>query len=221
MPPRPESSGPFLVVKKGSKIRRRSAGAIPMPVSATLSSASRAGGVLGDPEPDRPPFGHRLPGVDHQVQEHLLDLRGVDPGMRAAVGLEIELDPAPRQVLAHQQDHLLGQPDQVGRLAAVGVRPGQAEHAAGDRRSALGGFEDLLERPLAILRVGVAEAELGVVEDRRQRVVQLVADPAGQHPQAAHPLQRDHLAAERLDFLADGWRVSPEPAPASCVKWKP
>ena len=41
VPPRPVSSGPVLVVKKGSKIRRRSAGAIPTPVSAMLTSANR------------------------------------------------------------------------------------------------------------------------------------------------------------------------------------
>ena len=89
VPPRPESSGPFLVVKKGSKMCRRSAGAIPTPVSATLSSASRGRRVLGDAEPDRPPFGHRLAGVDHQVQEHLLDLRGLTR-VGAALGLEVD-----------------------------------------------------------------------------------------------------------------------------------
>ena len=109
-----------------------------------------------------------------------------------------------RQVLAHEQDDLLDQPCQVGRLAAVGAGAGQAEHPAGDRRGALGGLEDLLQGPLAVRGVGVAQAELRVVQDRRQRVVQLVADPAGQHPEAADPLQRDQLPAEGLDLFIPG-----------------
>ena len=152
VPPRPVSSGPCLGGEEGvedvPQVGRRDA-------DAGVGDAQ-----LGQPARWRPrrrgagptPLGHGLPGVDHQVQEHLLDLCGVDPGIGAADGLEVDVDAVPRQVLARQQNHLLGEPDQVGRLAAVGVRPRQAEHAAGDRRSPLGGFEDLLERPLAILR---------------------------------------------------------------------
>ena len=117
------------------------------------------------------------------------------------LGLEVEPDPVPDRSLLDQQEHLLGQPDQVGRLAAVGAGPGQAEHATGDRRGPLRRLEDLLEGAAAVLGVGVAQAELGVVQDRRQRVVQLVADAAGQDAEAADPLQRDELTAEGLDLL--------------------
>ena len=60
------------------------AGAIPTPVSATLSSARRPDGSWPTRTPDRPAARHRLAGVDDQVQEHLLDLRGVDPGVGPA-----------------------------------------------------------------------------------------------------------------------------------------
>ena len=215
VPPSPEASGPVLVVKNGSKIRRRSAGAIPTPVSATLSSASRPE-ASGDAEPDRPPLGHRLAGVDDQVQKHLLDLRGIDAGVGAADRLEVEADPAPREVLAHQQDYLLGQPDQVGRLAAVAAGPGQAEHPTGDRRGPLRRLDDLLEGAAAELGVGVSQAELGVVEDRRQRVVQLVADAAGQNAETADPLQ-----ARRADGGGPRSPSPRRPAPAPRVMMKP
>jgi len=82
-------------------------------------------------------------------------------------------------------------------------RTGHAEHSAGNRRRPLPGLEDLLERTLAKRGVGVTQAELGIVEDGRERVVQLVADPAGQDPEAAHPLERDQLAAKGLNLFRD------------------
>ena len=43
--------------------------------------------------------GHRLAGVDQEVDQHLLDLGGIHPGMRAAQKLDLEPDLVPRQVL--------------------------------------------------------------------------------------------------------------------------
>ncbi len=59
----------------------------------------------------------------------------------------------------------------------------------------------IFSKALAIFGVGVPQAEFGVVENRRQRVVQLVADAAGQDPETTDPLQRDQLTAEGLDLL--------------------
>ena len=102
--------------------------------------------------------------------------------MGASVGLEVDPDPAPAQLLLDQEEHLLDQADQVRRLAAVGAGAGQAEDPAGDRGGALGGLKDLFKGPTAVLGVGVPEAELGVIQDRRQRVIELVADPPGEDP---------------------------------------
>ena len=73
-------------------------------------------------------------------------------------------------------DDFLDQP-RPGRSARGGLivaGPRQAQHAARDRGGSLRRLDDLGQRPLAIGRVGIAQAELGVVEDRRQGVVQLV-----------------------------------------------
>ena len=59
-----------------------------------------------------------------------------------------------------------------------------------------------VECSLAIGRIRIAQAELGVVDHRRQRVVELVEHTAGKDPQTADPLKRDDLPAQRLHLLA-------------------
>ncbi len=99
-----------------------------------------AGGVESHPDAHHPALGHRLTGVDQEVEEHLLDLCRVDPRRRLARQLHVQLDAMTRQVLLDQHDHFLDQPDDVGRLAVVDAAagPGQAEHPPRDRRGALG-----------------------------------------------------------------------------------
>ena len=125
----------------------------------------------------------------------MLDLGGLNSRSRASGDLHVQSHAVLRQVLRDQEDDFLDELRQVGRLAIDRTRakPGKAEHAARDGRGPLGTLDDLLERPLAVGRIGVAQAELGVVEDRRQGVVQLVEDATGQNPEAADALKRDHL----------------------------
>ena len=200
VPPCPAASGSVLVEKNGSKIRRRSAGAMPTPVSATLISARRP--VASSPRRSRtmPPPGIAWRALIKRFNKHLLDLRRVDPRVQVARRLHVQPHPVPRHVFLDEHDHFFDQPRHVGRLAVLDVaRPRQAEHPPRDRGGPLRGVDDLGQRPLTIGRVGIAEPELGVVEDRRQGVVQLVEDPARQNAQAADSLQGDHLPAQRLD----------------------
>jgi hypothetical protein len=204
VPPRPEASGAVLVEKKGSKMRLRFSGAMPTPWSVTLSSVSRPPGSAASLRRTVPPSRHRLAGVDQEVDQDLLDLRRVDLREGPAHELDLEPDLVPRQVLADEEDDLLHQAVEVDRLAMVRVpsRARQAEHAAGDCRGPLARLEDAGECPLAVGRVRIAKAELGVVEDRGQGVVQFVENPAGEDPQAADPLQRNDLASQGLDLFA-------------------
>ena len=65
----------------------------------------------------------------------------------------------------------------------------------------LAGVEDPGQGPLAIGRIGW-EPQLGVVDDRRQRVVQLVKDATRQDSQAADALQGDDLTPQGLELVA-------------------
>ncbi len=92
---------------------------------------------LGQPAGRRPapgaaapcPPGHRLAGVDQEVEQHLLDLCRVDPRVQSSRRLQFQPHPVPRQVFLDEQDDFLDQPRQVGRLAVLDVsRPRQTEH---------------------------------------------------------------------------------------------
>ncbi len=89
----------------------------------------------------------------------------------------------------------------------------------------MGGIDDLGQGPLAIGRVGIAQAELGVIEDRRQGIVQLVEHAARQDAQAADSLQAQSLAAAVLrrpqtrEASAVSINGDPEP-PGIPTRWR-
>ena len=84
-------AGPIsLVVKKGSKMRLRVASSMPTPRSLTPTLTKRPGrtwkarGSLSGQlqvlrvDGDLAAMGHGLPGIDQEVEQHLLDLGAVD-----------------------------------------------------------------------------------------------------------------------------------------------
>ena len=87
-------------------------------------------------------------------------------------------------------------------MIRVAARPRQPEHPTRDGRRPLAGLENSRECPLAIGRIRIAQAELGIVEDRRQRIVELVEHTAGKDAETADPLKRDDLPPQCLDLLA-------------------
>ena len=73
------------VVKNGSKIRVRFEWSMPWPVSATESSTAPARAIepRRDRETTQRPAAHRLLGVEHEVEERLLQLAAVDDARAA------------------------------------------------------------------------------------------------------------------------------------------
>ena len=218
MPPCPAASGSVLVEKNGSKIRRRSAGAMPTPVSVTLISARRP--AVSSPRRSRttPPPGIAWRALIKRLNSTCWIWAGLTRAYKPACRLHVQPHAVPRHVFLDQHDDFLDQPRQVGRLAVLDVAgPRQAQHPARDRGGSLRGIDDLGQGPLTIGGVGIAQPELGVVEDRRQGVVQLVEHAAGQDAQAADPLQRDHLPAQAIRWpqlpapSADRLGADPEP----------
>jgi hypothetical protein len=157
-----------------------------------------------------------------QVQEHLLDLRRVDPGVRPALGVELEAHPVLLQVLAASRIT-----SSARRTRSVAARrsargPGQAEHppVMAEARCAASRIFSKARRP--VVRVGVAQAELGIVEDRRQGVVQLVADPAGEDAEAADPLHSTTCRRRVSTSSGAGAGVScGDEAIVHALHWKP
>ena len=154
---------------------------------------------------------HRVQGVDHQVEDHLLDLLAVDVGHHGLAGLEDDLL-AP--VLAHVADHLdhaLDQAGQVGPLALDVVAAGEVEQLLGD---ALAAERLLLDHPQVVaddLGVGVRRPRRASRPRRfssasEQKAIEASglliswATPGGEEADAGQPLGADELPAPLLDL---------------------
>ncbi len=65
--------------------------------------------VPGDTQEQRSAGSHRLPSVDDQIDQHLLDLSRIDLGPRVVVIRRFETNAIDLQVLLDQDQHVLGQ----------------------------------------------------------------------------------------------------------------
>ena len=175
-------------------------------------------GVVAEVDGELAPLGHGVLGVGIEVGEHLHHLVGVDVGDgvgQAVVHLHLH-------VLGHRggADGLLHQLGHVGGLAEHPVLAGKVEQAGDDALAAVGLVDDGLDI-FSRLRVLVAllEHEVGMEEERAQRVVHLVRDAGGELAHAgelARPLEgllglfegavRDLQFLERASQLLDGVR---------------
>src|SRR6516165_3051069 len=83
---RPRPVPVSLVMKKGPKMRRRTSGGIPSPVSATWTTAPSPAGAVR--RVSSAPLGHGVDRVQDQVDEHLAQLRPprLNDGNRQEVG---------------------------------------------------------------------------------------------------------------------------------------
>ena len=118
---------------------------------------------------------HRLLGVDHQVQQHLLDLVRVGEHRRQARRQRVDgrdarqalLVRAQRQRVAH---HLVDVDERARRVPL----PGEGQQVADDPRGPFGLAEDGLEGPAQLRVHRLVGQALRRGEDRGQRVVQFV-----------------------------------------------
>ena len=147
---------------------------------------------------------HRVAGIDGEVDDHLLELVevGLDRPEVAAVH-ELQLDLLAEQPL--QQDREVRQhvaERQHLRPQRLPAREGeQLPHQAGGAVGVLLDVHDVLEGRVA--RPVVGEQEVGEADDRRQHIVEVVRDAAGE-------------LADRLHLLALARTASPAPAARSC-----
>jgi hypothetical protein len=149
-----------------------------------------------------PPLRHRLPGVHHEVENNLLNLARIDRTAHG-MGREAGFQPHPVvfQVFFDQQQYIADQDPQVGRLAAFGPPAGVGEQARGDAAGALPRRENLLERLGSRLGILVPQPQLGIVDDGRQHIVELVGDRRGQFAHRGQPLGPQQLLLQLLQLV--------------------
>jgi len=141
---------------------------------------------------------HGVAGVDTQVEQHLVDLRGIGvqpPQFRR--DLHAHLDVL-GEGAADEAAELLHQASEIDDLAVAIEAAGEGQHLA-DQAGAAGGARrhHIKQRPVFLGTAAELE-QVGRHGDGRQHVVEVVRDAAGEHADAAHPLRMQKLVFEAL-----------------------
>ncbi len=130
--------------------------------------------VVAQLHEDHAPLRHRLAGIDQQIQQHLLDVIRVRQGRRRFENAPFNLDAILHHLALEQQERVVDQFHHVGRLEAGRPIARETEDAVGDAGRTVGGDENFVERASRGFGVGVPLAELGVIYDGHQHVVEFV-----------------------------------------------
>ena len=152
-----------------------------------LASIARIQLDVGRLESEPASLRHRVPGVDGQIHDDLLDLAGVGlrvPESRAEDGDEGDVfsDQAPEH-LAHLRDH--GIQVQHHRIQHLLAAEGEElTRQVGRPQCRL--LDDLGRCTLRIRGVQVIQEELRSTHDHHEEIVEVVGDPAGQVPDGFH-----------------------------------
>ena len=143
MPPSP------FVVKNGSKMRGRSSGEMPTPVSQTSTTALPFSSVRVD-DADlvrvRVPLGDGLRRVHEQVEEHLAEARLVRVDRRH-VGEALHEARAVPDLVPRHLHRALGDAADVGHASLLDVALRERQEVAHDLAHAVRPLDRLLERP--------------------------------------------------------------------------
>ena len=140
--------------------------------------------------PDPAAGGQRIAGVQHEIENRLLDLRRIDFDQRRLVRhLARQLD-----VFANQARQHALQPEngliEIDLLREKHLLAAERQQLLRQRRRALPRLLDFLEgRSIRIVRRPVIEQQLRVAENRRQQIIEIVRDAARQPPDALHLLE--------------------------------
>ena len=162
-----------------------------------------------------PATGHRVARRDGQVHDHLLQL--------AAVGAHVGLTLLGDDQLDVRADQA---PQHVGDVADRGVDveltrlchllPAERQQLPRQLRRAGGRLDDLLDVAALIGLGQLVDQEMRIAQDRRQQVVEVMGDPAGEPSDRLHLLRLPQLRFERV-LRADVGRDAEQPAPGGVI----
>ena len=161
---------------------------------------------------ERAAIRHGIAGVDGEVEQHLLDLAGIDLdapqiGRQRADELDVLADDAPEHVLERQHRHV-----EVEHLRHQHLTAAEGQQLARQRGGAIGGALDALQQPPPRRMVQAFGAErLGVAADHLQQVVEVVGHAAGQPAERADLLRAPQLLGQ---IVVGAERVGGDLAPA-------
>ena len=151
-------------------------------------------------------LGHGVAGVDHQVEQGVLELGRIDQRLLQIVG-QRRLDPdVGAQGAPHQLQHPQHQLVQVGRLRQQGLAARERQQPLGQLRAPVHGAQGLLRQFVQLrLRRQLLVQQFQIAHDDGQQVVEIMSDAAGELTDGLHFLR---LAELRLGVLAPGDVVS-------------
>ena len=150
-----------------------------------------------------PPFvGHRVAGIDGEIDDDLLELAGIGPDRpEAAAVLDDQIDSLAEQPL-QQMRYLRHHVGKLEHLRAQGLLPREGKKLSRQPGSAVRVRLDLLDVVIvAVARRMPHQHEVAMADDCGQDVVEIVRDPAGELADDLHLGRLRDLALE-LGFLA-------------------
>ena len=146
--------------------------------------------AAADVDAERAAIGHGIAGVGREAEDGLLDLAGIGEDLGRLLGdgdrdLDL-LAHQPRQHLGHLAEH---HPD-VDHLGLHDLPAAEGEELTGERRCTNGGVANLVEVETADVAVVELRIEqVAVAHHRRQQVVEVVRDAAGEPADGIEPLR--------------------------------
>ena len=158
-------------------------------------------GHTGRLDRQAPGVRHRLPRVDRQVRQHLLELCGIDfysvaPAVADDHHVDVVADERaqPRRTAADERA-------EIDHLRLENLALAEREELTGQLRGALAGAKNLLDvGPSLIVARQRLQHQLREAVDRRQEVVEIVRDAAGEPADRLQLLCFSALILDRVDL---------------------
>ena len=158
--------------------------------------------ILRHPDVDPAAIGHRVARVDREIEDRKLELVGIDPRRRQALG-NIEPQRHARPERAFEQiDHAFDQRPQIDRHRAQILLAGEGQQPLGQRCAAFGALDGAVDQPLQarIVRQALAQ-QIEIAHHGHQQIVEVMRDAAGELADGLHLLG---LAQLLLRLFAGG-----------------